>query len=175
MMGKRKWRGPAALTGATAMFCLGANTLGAQAAGSPAVGKAADGAAGPDPGVARVEQWACPDENLQAFREYVASVWAPIFDGMAREGLLSSWSGLVPSGSRDVEFGADGSATVTEVAEAWDWMGIWQGGRQEAFEASWREYHRRLAAAHPDGPGPEGLCTRVRVTTYLLGMGGMDR
>lgn len=122
----------------------------------------------PQPGFARVEQWACPAEKMGVFREYVASVWAPLFDEMVEEGLFTSWSGMVPVQTRDVEFRDDGATVVEAVSEPWSWTGVWQGADQEAFEASWREYHRRLAVAHPDSPGPEGMCNRVRVATYVL-------
>jgi hypothetical protein len=175
MMWTRSSSGSGALARALVILCAAAGALGAQQVGRAAGGFSRAAAADPGAGVARVEQWACPAENLEAFRQYVASVWAPIFDGMVQEGLLSSWSGMIPSGSREVAFGADGVATVEEVSEAWGWTGIWRGGGEETFRASWQEYHRRLAAAHPDGPGPERLCTRVRVTTYRMGGGGVDR
>ena len=116
--------------------------------------------------VARVEQWACPSENEAAFRDYVASVWTPLFDAMVEEGLFTSWAGMYPVQARDVVFG-DSIPSVVEDTASWTWMGVWQGESQEAFDASWREYHRRLKITHPDGVGPELLCGRVRVSTFV--------
>jgi len=114
---------------------------------------------------ARLERWTCPAEANDRFREYVATVWAPLFDEMTEEGRFLSWAALEPSGGREVTFRKDASALVQPIDD-WTWTGLWTAASQEGLEASWSEYHRRLADSSHRLPEPSMLCASVRVSIH---------
>jgi len=110
------------------------------------------------------EYWRCAPENVEALNETYRTVWQPIFAALIDEGIFIGHGQLISTSAERRVLAPE--VTIEQVEPDHQMMAWFVSASEEASEAAWDEFDRRLLAQRPDDPRPFLYCDQLTIVNY---------